>query len=108
MARKPTTVSATPNEIIRPGGPFKSCAAAISQAVRIIKPGLRNSDGCTDAKPKENQRTAPLPKSVPKIGSKASATKDARNPRTPIRRTISGDIMEKSTITTIATPPKKA
>ncbi len=39
------------------------------------KPGLRNSDGCTEAKPSEYQRTAPLPKSVPRTGRSASATK---------------------------------
>ncbi len=52
--------------------------AAISQAVRTMKPGFRNSDGCTEAKPKLNQRTAPLPKSVPNIGSSAKRCKGAQ------------------------------
>ena len=74
----------------------------------MMKQGLRNSDGCTEAKPSENQRTAPLPKSVPKTGSKAKAIKDKRKPSTPMRRTMSGDIIDTATMTTMATPPKKA
>ena len=49
--------------------------AAIIQADTTRKTGFRNSDGCTEAKPSEYQRVAPLPKSVPKKGSNANATK---------------------------------
>ena len=85
-----------------------SCAAAISQAQMMTKQGLRNSDGWTLAKPSEYQRVAPFPKSVPRTGSRASAAKAPRKPITPIRRTMSGDIMEITSITTMPTPPKKA
>ncbi len=39
-------------EIDLPGGLLISCEAAISQAVTMTKPGFRNSDGWTEAKPK--------------------------------------------------------
>ena len=74
----------------------------------MMNPGFRNSDGCTEAKPKENQRTAPLPKSVPKAGSNARAMKVSRKPTTPSRRTISGVIIDTAIIAAMATPPKNA
>ena len=80
IARNPTTTTASKNENNLPGGPFKSRLAAINQAATTMKPGFKNSDGCTEAKPKENHRTAPLPKSVPNIGNRISATKDTAKP----------------------------
>ena len=74
----------------------------------MMKPGFRNSDGWIEAKPKLNQRTAPLPKSVPKTGNKAKAMNAPTNPMTPMRRTISGVIIEVPSIATIAIPPKNA
>ena len=91
-----------------PGGPFRSKLAAISQATTMTKAGFRNSDGWTEAKPNENHRTAPFPKSVPNTGSSISATKDSTNPTTPIRRTMAGDIIDTPTIAASARPPKKA
>ena len=105
-ARKPTITNASAKEIALPGGPFRSWLAEISQALRITKNGLRNSEGWTEAKPIENQRTAPLPKSVPKIGSSARAAKAPTKPSTPSRRTRWGDIIEVPSIARIASPPK--
>ena len=51
---------------------------------------------------------APLPKSVPKKGKSASATKDTRNPSTASRRTTRGDIIEVINIAVSAAPPKTA
>ena len=56
----------------------------------------------------EYQRTAPFPKSVPKNGSKASATKDTRNPTIARRRTITGVIIDVSTMAITASTPKTA
>ena len=81
---------------------------AVSQAMTMMKPGLRNSEGCTEAKPRLNQRTAPLPKSVPNTGSSASAMNDNKNPSTPSRRTISGVSIDVPNIASSASPPKKA
>ena len=91
-----------------PGGPLISSEAAIIQAATTTNPGLRNSEGWKLAKPSEYQRTAPLPKSVPKNGSSASATKEAMNPMMASRRTRRGDIIEVRIIATTATPPKNA
>ena len=96
------------NEYIRPGGPPTSSPAEISQAATTTKPGLRNSEGCNDANPSEYQRTAPLPKSVPKNGKPIRAMNDTKNPITAKRRTIRGDIIETANITIIAMPPKIA
>ena len=95
-------------EIALPGGPFRSWLAEISQALRITKNGLRNSEGWTEAKPIENQRTAPLPKSVPKTGSNINAVKARAKPRTPARRTIAGLSMEKPIMVRSAMLPNKA
>ena len=72
------------------------------------KPGLRNSDGWNEAKPRLIQRTAPLPKSVPITGSATKAAKAHRNPKTPIRRTCRGVIIEMTSAATRARPPKNA
>ena len=93
---------------VLPGGPLISSAAAIIHAATTTKPGLRNSDGWKDAKPIEYQRTAPLPKSVPKNGSRASATKERRKPTIAKRRTIIGVIIDVSTIAITASTPKTA
>ena len=61
MPTKPTTNTQTRKDIRFPGGPPTSKLEAISHAVKITKHGFRNSEGCTDANPKEYQRTAPLP-----------------------------------------------
>ena len=88
-----------------PGGPPKWVDAANSHAVMTMKPGLRNSDGCTDANPSEYQRVAPLPKSVPKTGSNNNDTNAPKNPKTASRRTITGYIIDTAIITAIAVPP---
>ncbi len=80
----------------------------MNQAVTTTNPGLRNSDGCTEAKPSEYQRTAPLPKSVPNSGSSASASNDTANPTTANRRTSRGAIIDVSSMTAIAPPPNTA
>jgi hypothetical protein len=54
-------VMVTASDTVLPGGPPISVEAAIIQAVKMTKTGLRNSDGCTEAKPSEYQRTAPCP-----------------------------------------------
>ena len=82
--------------------------AAIIQAATTTKPGFRNSDGWIDANPSEYHRTAPLPKSVPKNGSKARATNAAMKPSTARRRTSVGDIMDVMIIAIRASPPKNA
>ena len=94
------------NEIALPGGPFISKETDINHAVIITKNGFRNSDGCNDEKPREYHRIEPLPKSVPKIGKKASAIKLKRKPITPILLIIFGDNIEKRNITVIANTPK--
>ncbi len=91
-----------------PGGPATSVEAAIIQAAVTTKPGLRNSDGCTEPKPSEYHRTAPLPKSVPKIGRNPSATNETPQPITARRRTCTGVIIVVSTIAASATAPKTA
>ena len=101
------TAIASASEICRPGGPLISCEAAISQAVTTTKPGLRNSEGCTEAKPNENHRTAPLPKSVPRKGRSMSAARPATKPMTPMRRTSRGESIETPTIATRPRMPKK-
>ena len=73
-----------------------------------MKPGFRNSEGWNEAKPSEYQRVAPLPKSVPKKGSNANATKATTKPSTARRRTSTGDIIEVSSIAISANPPKNA
>ena len=103
-----TMVIINRNDQSRPGGPPRSCAAAIIQAAATTKPGLRNSEGWMEAKPSEYHRVAPLPKSVPKIGSKASAAKAVKNPRMASRRTRVGDISEVISIAKSASVPKKA
>ena len=107
-ARSATMIAVSAKDQVLPGGPPISWLAAISQAATTTKPGLRNSDGCTEAKPSEYQRTAPLPKSVPSTGSSASAANAARKPSVASRRTSCGDIIDRRTITAIATPPKNA
>ncbi len=102
------TITVTISDSRLPGGPPTSKEAAISQAENTRKAGFRNSDGCTEVKPREYQRTAPLPKSVPSTGSRASATKPIRNPITPSRRTARGEAIDKSTIVTSASDPKNA
>ena len=91
-----------------PGGPWIWWLAAIIQAATTTKPGLRNSEGWTEAKPSEYQRTAPLPKSVPKKGRSARPTKATRKPSTARRRTRVGDIIDVTIIAISASPPKKA
>ena len=71
----------------------------------MMKPGFTNSDGWNEAKPSEYQRIAPLPKSLPRKGSKASATKDRAKPTMPMRRTISGESIEAPIITASAMAP---
>ncbi len=91
-----------------PGGPLISSEAAIIQAEATTKPGFRNSEGCIEAKPRLYQRVAPLPKSVPRNGKSASATKATRKPITANRLTTSGDIIEVSNIARIARLPNTA
>ncbi len=67
---------------------------------------MRNSEGCTDTTFSEYQRTAPLPKSVPKIGKSATATKAQMNPTTAIRRIRVGDIIDTKSITPSPSTPK--
>ena len=69
---------------------FQGAVAAMNQAAMTTKPGLRNSEGCTEAKPNEIQRTAPLPKSVPSTGNSISASIETAKPSTPSRRTCAG------------------
>ena len=101
-------ITATTKDIALPGGPPMSAEAAISQAAKIAKAGFRNSAGCTDTTFSEYQRTAPLPKSVPKTGSSASATTDRPKATTPQRRSLSGDIIETASSTPSATTAKAA
>ena len=69
---------------------------------------MRNSDGCTETTRSEYQRTAPLPKSVPKNGRSASATTEMPKATTPQRRSRSGDIIETTSISTSENAPKAA
>ena len=108
IARIRTITTASRNDQSRPGGPPRSCAAAIIHAATTIKPGLRNSDGWMEAKPSEYQRVAPFPKSVPKKGSKASPMNAITKPSTARRRTRMGLIMEVTSMATRAAPPKIA
>ena len=80
----------------------------IIQPTKTIKPGFRNSEGWMDPKPSEYQRTAPLPKSVPRNGSRAMPTKEIANPRTARRRTVLGDIMVMMNMVTSASDPNIA
>ena len=91
-----------------PGGPFSSSLAAMNQAQTTTKQGLRNSDGCTLPKPMEYQRTAPLPKSVPKNGRKTSETSVRAKPISASRRTSTGAIIDVATSTISARTPKAA
>ena len=107
-ARNATTTINTPKLINLPGGPPGSFAEAISHAEIMMKTGFRNSDGWREMKPSEYQRVAPLPKSVPKAGSNIRAAAAKKNPITPSRRTMSGDIIDVPNMTTNAMPPKNA
>ena len=80
----------------------------MNQAQRAMKPGLRNSDGWTEAKPRLSQRVAPLPKSVPMKGSATTVRNAPAKSTTPKRRTCTGDIIEITSITAMPMPPKTA
>ena len=108
IAKNAATTIAIANEICFPGGPLISMLEAKSHAETTINTGFRNSDGCTDVKPNEYQRTAPLPKSVPKNGSKAKATNVITNANVDRRRNNLGSIIDATSIAIKATPPKNA
>ena len=102
------TVAAKIAEYIRPGGPPRSCAEAISHAATTINPGLRNSDGWTEKPPSDSQRTAPLPKSVPMNGSAMMMANVTPKPSVARRRTSLGDIIEVMNMVIIASIPNWA
>ena len=78
----------------------------MNQPTSATKPGFRNSDGWIEVKPRLSQRVAPLPKSVPITGSASTVRNETAKITTPSLRTWRGDIMEITSITTSATPPK--
>ena len=82
------------NEISLPGGPFMSFEADIIQAIKTIKHGFKNSEGCKDANPKPYHRVAPLPKSVPNMGRSESPMNEKIKPITAIRLTKLTDIID--------------
>ena len=89
-----------------PGGPPTSWLAAMNHATSATKPGLRNSDGWIEVNPRLSHRVAPLPKSVPITGSATTVRNATAKITTPSLRTCRGDIIEITSITTSATPPK--
>ena len=101
-------MTATVKDIIRPGGPFGSNDAEINQAANTTKAGLINSEGCNETNPKEYQRVAPLPKSVPSIGSMTKANRAKQKATVAQRRTVEGDIIEVMVIAIRAIAPKIA
>ena len=94
------------SEINFPGGPLISLEAEIIQAIKIKKQGFKNSEGCNEANPKVYQRVAPLPKSVPKKGSKVSPMNEKIKPMTASLLTKFTDIIDNEIIVNKDIEPK--
>ena len=71
---------------------------ATTQDIKITKNGFKYSDGWIVSHFRENHRTAPLPKSVPKIGRSASAITTKTKPIIPSLRTYERLVVDKKTI----------
>ena len=93
-------------EIRLPGGPFISFEADIIQAIKTIKHGFKNSEGCKDANPRAYHRVAPLPKSVPNIGRNRSPMNEKIKPIIANRLTKSTDIIDMIIIVDNDSAPK--
>ena len=72
---------------------------ATIQDINTTKKGFKYSDGWIVNQFKENHRTAPLPKSVPKMGRRASAITTKKNPIIPNLLTTDKLVVDKKIIT---------
>ena len=70
---------------------------AITQDIKTTKNGFKYSEGWIVNQFKENHRTAPFPKSVPKIGRSESAKTIKKNPTIPNLRTTDMLVVDKKT-----------
>ena len=78
---------------------------ATTQDIKTTKNGFKNSDGWIVSHLRENHRTAPFPKSVPKIGISASAITTKKKPTIPNLRTYDKLVVDKNKIREKETTP---
>ena len=78
---------------------------ATTQDIKTTKNGFKNSDGWIVSHFRENHRTAPFPKSVPKIGTSASAITTKKKPTIPNLRTYDKLVVDKNKIREKETTP---
>ena len=71
---------------------------ATTQDIKTTKNGFKYSDGWIVSHFRENHRTAPFPKSVPKIGRSASAITAQKKPVIPNLRTTDKFVEDKKTM----------
>ena len=98
MVSKNTQMAIEKKDKINPALGLLFIFPATTQDIKTTKNGFKYSDGWIVNQLKENHRTAPLPKSVPKIGRSASAITTKKKPIMPNLRTNDKFVVDKKTI----------
>ena len=95
---KNTHIDIEKKDKINPVLGFVYIFPATIQDIKTTKNGFKYSDGWIVNQFKENHRTAPLPKSVPKIGRSIRAISTKKKPIIPNLRITDNLVVDKKTI----------
>ena len=98
MVSKNTQRAIEKKDKINPALGLLCMLPATIQDTKTTKNGFKYSDGWIVNQLKENHRTDPFPKSVPKIGRSASTITTKKNPIIPNLRTTDRLVVDKKTI----------